>query len=94
MLFAVDNYQRFKSFISQATFIRLEYSSSNAEKSFGSNFKFADYFFKQGYDVFSCVMTFETSVSRAGLRGGGNGGNWPEPPALRGPPVMKFIWFK
>ena len=30
---------------------------------------------------------------RAGLRGG-NGGNCPGPPAVRGPPVMKCICFK
>jgi len=41
----VDKHQRFKSFISQTTSIRLEHSSSSAEKSFASNFKIADYFF-------------------------------------------------
>ena len=33
------------------------------------------------------------TICRAGLRGG-NGGNCPGPPASRGPPVMKFIYFK
>jgi len=35
----------------------------------------------------------EVIGSRAGFRGG-NGGNCPGPPAARGPPVMKFIYFK
>jgi len=41
----VDKHERFKSFISQTTSIRLEHSSSNAENSFVSNFKIAVYFF-------------------------------------------------
>ena len=41
-----DKNQGFKSFLSQTTSIRFEHSSSNAEKSFVSNFKIADYFFK------------------------------------------------
>jgi len=41
----VDKHQRFKCFIRQMTSIRLEHSSSNAENSFVSNFKIADYFF-------------------------------------------------
>ena len=38
-----DERQRFKSFFKQA--IRFEYSSSNAENSFVSNFKILDHFF-------------------------------------------------
>jgi len=38
--------------------------SNNAEKSIVSNFKTDDYFFKLGYDVFSCVMTFGSSASQ------------------------------
>ena len=41
----VDKHQRFKYFIRQTTSIRLEHLSSNAENSFVSNFKIADYFF-------------------------------------------------
>ena len=41
----VEKHQRFKSFISQTTSVRLEHSSSNAENLFVSNFKIADYFF-------------------------------------------------
>jgi len=37
------------------TSIRLEHSSSNAEKSFVSNFKIADYFFKLQVTMFSAV---------------------------------------
>jgi len=67
MFVAVDKHQRFKSFISQTTSIRLEHSSSNAEKSFASNFKAVDYFFKLGYDVFSCVRTFGPSASQLSI---------------------------
>jgi len=42
---AVDKHQRFKSVIRQMTSTRLEHSSRNAENSFVSNFKIADYFF-------------------------------------------------
>jgi len=45
MSLTVDKHQRFKSFISQTTSIRLEHSSSNAENSLFSSFKIADYFF-------------------------------------------------
>jgi len=41
----VDKHQHLKSFISQMTAIRLEHSSRNAENSFASNVKIADYFF-------------------------------------------------
>jgi len=39
------------------------------------------------------VGSSKQHTGRAGLRGG-NGGNYPWPPAGRGPPVMKFICFK
>jgi len=42
----VGKHQRFKSFISETTSIRLEHSSSNAENSLFSNFKIADYVFQ------------------------------------------------
>jgi len=50
----VDEHQHFKSFVSQTTSIRLEPSSSNAEKSFLSHFKIANYMFlgAAGYDLF------------------------------------------
>jgi len=35
MFVTVDKHQRFKSLVSQKTSIRLEHSSSNAEKSYG-----------------------------------------------------------
>jgi len=38
LFFTVDKHRRFKSFISQTASIRLENSSSNAEKSFVSHF--------------------------------------------------------
>jgi len=60
----VDKDQRFKSFISQMTSIRLELSSSNADKLCVSNFQIADYFFKLGY-VFSCVTAFGSSAITA-----------------------------
>ena len=41
----VDKHQRFKSFISETTSIKLEYLSNNAENLCVSNFKIADYFF-------------------------------------------------
>jgi len=41
----VDKRHRFKSFISKTKSIRFEHSSCNAEISFVSNFKIADYFF-------------------------------------------------
>jgi len=44
-MFETDKDRRFKSFIRQRTSIRLGHSSSNAENSFVSNFKIADYFF-------------------------------------------------
>jgi len=62
MFVAVDQHQHFQSFISETTSIMHEYSFSNAEKSFGSYFKIADYFFNLGY-VFICVMTFGSSTS-------------------------------
>jgi len=64
MFVTVNKYQHFKSFISDATAIRFEYSCNNAEKSYISNFKTDDYFFKVGYDVFSCVMTCGSSTSQ------------------------------
>jgi len=39
----VDKHQLFKSFTRQTTSIRLKHSSSNAENSFVSNSKIADY---------------------------------------------------
>jgi len=55
-IFAIVNkHQRFKSFISQTTSIRLEHSSSKAEKLFVSKFKIADYFFKLQVITFSAV---------------------------------------
>ena len=45
MFVTVEKHQRFKSFISQTTSIRFEHSSSDAEKTFASSFKIADYFF-------------------------------------------------
>jgi len=53
MFVTVGKYQRSKLFISQATSIRLEISSSNAEKSFVSDFKIADYFLKLWVTTFS-----------------------------------------
>jgi len=65
MFVAFNKHQHFKSFNSQTTSIRVELSSSTAEKSCVSNFKIADYFFKLGYDVFSSVMACESSASAA-----------------------------
>ena len=48
----VNKHQHFKSFTSQMTSIRLEHSSCNAEWSFVSNFKIADYFFNCGLRCF------------------------------------------
>jgi len=47
MFVTVDKPERFKSFVSQTTSIRLELSSSNAE--------IADYFFKLRVTMFSAV---------------------------------------
>jgi len=55
MSVTVDKNQYFKSFISQTTSIGLELSSSSAEKSFASNFKIIDYFFKLKVAIFSAV---------------------------------------
>jgi len=52
----VDKHQRFKSFISQITSIRLEHPYSNAEKSFVSNFEIADSFIKLWVMMFSAVQ--------------------------------------
>jgi len=53
-VYLVDERQRFKSFVSQTTSIRLELSSSNAEKSCVSNFKNCLLFPQTAvYDAFS-----------------------------------------
>jgi len=64
MFVTVDKHKHFKSFISNTTFIRLKYLSSNAAKLFLSNFKLDDYFFKLGYDVLGCVMAFGSFASQ------------------------------
>ena len=63
MLVTGDKHQHFKPSISETTSIRLEYSSRSAEMSFFSKFKIDDYFFKLGYDVFSCVVVYGSSTS-------------------------------
>jgi len=61
MFVTVDKHQRFESFISQTTSVRLEHSSSDAETSFVSiglqycNFKIAVYFFKLPVRILSAV---------------------------------------
>jgi len=45
ILLTAVKHQRFKYLINQTTSTTLEHSSSNAENSFVSNFKIADYFF-------------------------------------------------
>jgi len=54
--------------LSNRNIIRLEYSSSNTKKSFVSDFKIDDYFFKLGYDVSNCVITFGSSASQLRIR--------------------------
>ena len=49
MFVAINKHQRFKSFINQTTSIKLNYSSSNTEKSFVSNCKISD-------DIFQCGL--------------------------------------
>ena len=67
MFVTVDKHKHFKSFISNTTFIRLKYLSSNAAKLFLSNFKLDDYFFKLGYDVFSFVMAVGLFASQQSI---------------------------
>jgi len=64
MCVTVAKHQHFKSFINQITSIRLEDASSNVEKSFASNFKIDNHFFKLGYDAFSFAMAFGSSASQ------------------------------
>jgi len=62
MFITVDKHQCFNSIISQTISIRLKHLSINTEKSFVSIFKFANYFFTLGYDVFS--MAFGLSATQ------------------------------
>jgi len=63
----VDKHQQFKYLIRETTTVRLEYSSSNAAKSCVRRYKIDDYFFKLGYDVFNCVVTFGSSASQQNI---------------------------
>jgi len=69
MFVTFDKHQRFKFFIIQTkrrpSGLNFQLSSSEAEKPCVRNLKIADYFFKLGYDVFSCAMASELSASAA-----------------------------
>ena len=68
MFVAVDKHQRFKSFISQTTSLRLELSSTNPEKSHVSNFKIAEYFIKlHVIRCFHLVMALDGQQAQHGI---------------------------